>query len=144
MKIEQLLEKGSLKKARPDKEKAIQSIKVAESKLEESERSLAAHLYESAVVFAYMAMFHAARAILFQDGYTEKSHFAIAVYLQEKHPAKLGLDLINKFNTQRVMRHEGLYGLDTDFKKEDAELAIKDAKEFLKKIKELIKQACQK
>ena len=47
------------------------------------------------------------------------------------------MTLISKFNTLKTQRHEGLYGLETDFAKEDAELAINDAVEFLEKIKQI-------
>lgn len=138
MNIDQLIEKGLLKKDTQDDKKAAQSLKVAKSKLEQAKKSLKADLPEPTIIYAYMTMFHAARAILFKDGYIEKSHFAIVVYLEEKYSQKIGPALINKLNTLRTLRHEGLYGLDSEFSNEEAESAIKDAEEFLEQIKRLI------
>lgn len=138
MKIERLIEKKLLKKESPDIEKSRQSIKVAQTKLDNAKKSVESDLYESAIIFSYMAMFHAARAILFKEGYTEKSHFAVVEYLKERHSRTIGTTLISRLNTLKTQRHEGLYGLEADFTKEDAELAVKHAKEFLQKIKALI------
>ncbi|MFH1669752.1 MAG: HEPN domain-containing protein [Candidatus Woesearchaeota archaeon] len=138
MKIGQLIEKGLLRKSTPDLEKARQSLKVAKAKLEEARRSLDAKIYEGTIVFAYMSMFHAARAILFSDGYTEKSHFAVIAYLEEKHTSTLRSDMISRFNTLRSQRHECLYGLEAEFSEEDAIQSIADAKEFLRKVEQMI------
>ena len=37
----------------------------------------------------------------------------------------------------KISRHESLYGLDPDFKKEDAEYAVEVANEFIKRINSL-------
>jgi uncharacterized protein (UPF0332 family) len=138
MKIDELIRKDLLKTTKPDKLKSDQSINVAVKKLEEAEKAYNAEIYESTIIFAYMAMFHAARAILFKEGFIEKSHYAVVMLLQERFSATLGIGLISKLDSMRTARHEGLYGLNTDFSEEDAKMAIQDAKEFLEKVKKIL------
>jgi uncharacterized protein (UPF0332 family) len=139
MKIEELIRKDLLKTTRPDRPKSDQSINVAAKKLEEAEKACNAEIYESTMIFAYMAMFHAARAILFKEGFMEKSHYAVVMFLQERFSAALGIGLISKLDSMRTARHEGLYGLHSDFSEEDAKMAILDAKEFLEKVRKLLR-----
>lgn len=101
MRIEHLIEKGLLRKEAPDNAKSYQSLVVSGTKLKEAQKALNAGIFEAAIVFSYMSMFHAARALLFKDGYLEKSHFAVVVFLKEKYSPELGSSLISKFNTCR-------------------------------------------
>ena len=137
MNIQEALEKGLLIRSSPDKRKAEQSLKVADEKAEEAQKSLDAELYESAIIFSYMAMFHSARSILFKGGYIEKSHYGLLVFLEELYEKKLGKNLIYEFNTMRISRHESLYGLEPDFTKEDAEHAVEIANKFIEKVNSL-------
>ena len=137
MNIKQAIEKGLLLKSNPDKEKSKQSIKIAYEKLEEAQKSFEAEIYESTIIFSYMAMFHSVRSLLFNQGYREKAHYGLLVFLEELYEEKLGRELVQEFNTMRISRHESLYGLEPDFKKGDAEYALKVAKEFLSKIDSL-------
>ena len=62
-----------LRRVPPSKDKALQSLKKATVWLKESEKSLDADATSSSILASYMSMFHAARSILFIDGYREKS-----------------------------------------------------------------------
>jgi len=58
-------------------------------------------------------MFHAARAILFIDGFREKSHFAVDRYLEDKY-ATTGLlekEWIDILDFYRETRHEDQYSI---------------------------------
>ena len=134
MNIKQAIEQGLLIKSKSDKSKSTQSLKIAKDKLEEAQKSLEADIYESTIVFSYMAMFHAARSLIFKTGYIEKSHYGILVFLEELYEKKLSKKLIHEFNTMRISRHESLYGLEPDFTKKDAEYAIEVAKKFIEKV----------
>ena len=89
MNVDECLEKGLLKRSQPDLKKAMRSIEIAEHKLELAEREFEAKIYENAIISAYTSMFHAARAILFRDGFTERSHYALFVYLSERYGDKI-------------------------------------------------------
>jgi uncharacterized protein (UPF0332 family) len=85
-------------------------------------------------------MFHAARAILFKDGFRDKSHYCIARYLEEKYVNKKELsryvvDLLDRF---RELRHVDLYELDFFALKKDAEEAIKSAELVINELSKLI------
>ncbi len=85
-------------------------------------------------------MFHAARALLYRDGYREKSHYCIARYLEEKHVQtgrlpQIVVDLIDRF---RELRHEDLYELEYSATREDAEEALENAKLVITYIKRIL------
>jgi len=138
MNIKECLEKGYLKKVNPDIDKAKQSSKIAEDKFDGALRSLEAELFESTIVFAYMAMFHSARALLFKDGFVERSHIAIITFLKEKYEPILGKKLIFEFNTARIARHDSLYGIDISFSANDAKNILDIAQNFINNVKNLI------
>ena len=138
MNIKECLERGYLRKDNPDIEKANQSLKIAENKFDESLKSFEAELFESTIVFSYMAMFHSARALLFKDGFIEKSHIAVISFLKEKYEQSIGKQLIYEFNTVRMARHDSLYGLNTHFSNNDAKHILDISQKFIDKIKTLL------
>lgn len=139
MNISDCIEQGLLKKALPDREKAAASLKMAMHKLDLAEKELASDIYENAIVSAYSSMFHSARSLLFRDGYTERSHFAVYVYLEEKYASKLERKYLTEFNTLRMERHEIMYGLEKSemSQQNESKRAIATAKEFLSAISKL-------
>ncbi|MDI6738484.1 MAG: HEPN domain-containing protein [Nanoarchaeota archaeon] len=141
MDINDCFVQGLLRKDRPDIEKADKSIQRARHKLENASAAFDASIYEDAVINAYAAMFHAARALLFRDGVVEKSHFGVYVYIKEKYHAKLEARFINELNALRLERHELWYGLEsTEVKEAEAEEVIGVAKEFIKAVDKLLQK----
>jgi len=65
----------------------------------------------SCVLVSYLAIFHAARAILFADGFREKSHFAVARYLESRYVDKGLLEekWVKLLDHYREMRHQDQY-----------------------------------
>jgi len=137
MNVKECLEKELLSKTDPDMRKAKKSILAAERKLLLAEAELKSELYEGCFISAYASMFHAARALLFKDGYKEKSHYAIYVYLEEKYSNKIQLKYINEFNNMRTERHNLMYGLDEiqETSQQEAKTTTKIVKEFIEIIK---------
>lgn len=88
-----------------------------------------------------MAMFHAARSILFFDGYREKSHACIARYLEEKYVKSQKLDIkwVELLDHSREIRHDDQYNLSFFSTEEEAENALQSAKAFLNEIENLFK-----
>jgi uncharacterized protein (UPF0332 family) len=82
LRFKDCVEKGLLKKLPASEHNAIRSINKAESWLKEAKKSFQGEAYDSSVLSSYLAMFHSARAILFIDGYREKSHACIVEDLQ--------------------------------------------------------------
>lgn len=128
-----------LRKIKPDNGKSKRSLEIAEQRLKEAERAISFEIFQFAVLEAYMSMFHASRALLYQDGIQEKSHFAIFIYLKEKYRDKIPLNILNFLNIHRIERHEAMYGLEYKPDKQDALRAIEDAKIFIEEIEKCIK-----
>jgi len=141
MKLEECFGKRLLRKERPDLEKSQRSMEVAETKLDEAEKAVSHKLFDAAIILAYTAMFHAARAILFRDGIVEKSHICLIEYLRETYvnTGKLREAAVNALDTLRIDRHETLYGLETKSNEREAEYSLEKAKEFLMTVKDLVK-----
>lgn len=137
MKVEELIGKRELRKTNVDIEKIKKSLDIAEVKLDESRRLFSAGFFETAFLTLYTSMFHAARSLLYRDGFQEKSHFSVYVYLQEKYSGKLPNSLINSFDEFRSHRHEILYGFEGNYKREEIEQAILEGEEFLEEVKRL-------
>lgn len=141
MDVKECLEKGLLKQDTPSGEKAEKSISMAELKLEKARQLLKLDILDMAQVNAYSAMFHAARAVLFTDGFREKSHYAVYVYLKEKYSSKIEPKFLNELNILRLERHDIFY----DFEEPELDAgeiskSILLIEEFIKKIKEVIKK----
>ena len=139
MNVEECLDKGLLVKIKPDLEKAVSSIKMAQRKLGLADKEFKHEIHENALISAYTSMFHSARALLFKDGFKERSHYAVWVYLNEKYRDKLEKKHVGELNALRLQRHELMYALEAEeVKEENAKEAIKMAREFLEAVSKII------
>ncbi len=138
--MKECLAKDLLKLDKKDPQRASKSIRAAEHKLELAEKSLQARIYEDTILNAYAAMFHSARSLLYRDGFAEKSHYAVYVYLKEKYGNKIEQRFLNELNNLRLERHEVLYGLSSlEIEYKEAKDVLGIAIEFTEKIKSLLK-----
>jgi len=135
------LKEGLLRKIPPSKDKAAQSLKKAQEWLKEAENSLKGDAFNSSILASYMVMFHAARTILFLDGFREKSHACVARYLEEKYvkTGKLDKKWVELLDHSREIRHDDQYDLSFFSTKKDAENALKSANDFLVEIERLFR-----
>jgi len=135
------LKEGLLRKIPSSKDKAAQSLKKAQEWLKEAENSLKGDAFNSSILASYMVMFHAARTILFFDGFREKSHACVARYLEEKYvkTGKIDKKWIELLDHSREIRHDDQYNLSFFSTKEDAENALKSAKDFFATMEGLFK-----
>ncbi len=142
--IEDLIKKGLLTKTLPDVKKAEKSIELAENRIEKAQEEIAVELFDDALISAYTSMFHASRALLFVDGYKERSHYALCEYIREKYSGKLEARFINELNVLRTIRHKVIYGDEDLNSKEvqetEAEQATKLAESYLQAVKKLIRK----
>lgn len=127
-----------LREIAPDKEKTKKSLEISNQSLSDAKKAIELGIFEFAVLKSYMAMFHAARGLLYKDGIQEKSHFAIFIYLKEKYRDKISLHILNLLNIHRTERHEAMYGLEYKPGKQDAVIALEDAETFVNEIKKYI------
>jgi len=134
--------KRLLRRVTPSADKARQSMKRAEKWLEEAEKSLNNELYDSCLISSYLAMFHSARAVLFRDGWREKSHYCIARYLEEMYvkKGKLEREWIDLLDRLRETRHADQYEVSYFATREEAESALTIAFEFVKRMERLLEE----
>ena len=140
------MKQGLLRKIPPSKDKATQSLKKAREWLKEAENSLKGEAFSSSILASYMVMFHAARTILFLDGFREKSHACVARYLEEKYvkTGKLDKKWVELLDHSREIRHDDQYDLSFFSTKKDAENALKSANDFLVEIERLFRTILNK
>lgn len=134
------IKKGLLRKIPPSKGKAERSIEKAKGWLQESEKNIEAGAHNSAVLSSYLAMFHSARAILFKDGYREKSHACVARYLEGLYVKKKLLDKkwVELLDHYRELRHSDQYNLSFFTTETEAKKALESAKGFVEIMEDLI------
>ncbi|ASJ17582.1 HEPN domain-containing protein [Thermococcus chitonophagus] len=116
------------------------SLKRAEEWLIEAEANLKFASYRTSLIASYLAMFHSARALLFRDGWREKSHFCVARFLEEFYvkTGKLEREWVDLLDRMRELRHADQYDVSYSPTKEEAEEALKLAKQFVGKIKKIL------
>ncbi len=138
---EECLRQGLLRKIPASKDQARRSLHKAQRWLEEAKRTLASEALSATVLAAYLAMFHAARAILFRDGFREKSHACVARYLDSYVTrGRLEQKWVDLLDHSREMRHEDQYDLSFISTHDDATQAVRSAGAFLTRMKQLMEQ----
>lgn len=140
LRFKDCIEKGLLRQLPVSEDNAIRSISKAESWLKEAEKSFRGEAYDSSVLSSYLAMFHSARAILFLDGYREKSHACVARYLEEHYVSKKKLEKkwVELLDHHREIRHNDQYDLSFYSSVEEAKEAFESAEQFLTRMKHLL------
>lgn len=85
---------------------------------------------------------HSARAILFLNGFREKSHYCAARYLKEKYVKKklLVMKWIEFLDHYRDMRHDDQYNMSFFATKKEAEKALKNAQGFAEEMRKLLER----
>ena len=136
------ISKGLLRKIPSSRGKAERSLHRARQWLNESEKNIRAKAYNSSVLSSYLAMFHSARAILFKDGFREKSHACVARYLEKTYVNKrlLPEKWIDLLDHYRELRHSDQYDLSFFSTEEEAKRALKSAQGFVKIMGDLLKK----
>lgn len=106
--------------------------------VERSKDSTADEDYKWATIQAYYSMFHAAKALVLQKGFREKSHYCLIVALKELYVKKglLSSEMVENLELCLRLRHDADYGL--IYEKDSAETAVQYAESFLLKAKKLL------
>ena len=139
MRASDCFKKRLLRKGKPDLLKASKALEMSEYKRERAEELFENCFYEESIVTSYTSMFQAARALLFKDGITEKSHACVVSYLRENYAKSLGPDRISWLDTFRLERHESFYGLDpSELDKKDSKDALNKSEKFFNSVEDII------
>ncbi len=139
--IEDLFTRGLLKRAERSKELAEKSLKQAEFFLNETIDLIRLEKKRMAIIALYNAYFHVTRALLFKDGVKEKSHYAVARYLEYEYvdKGKLNRNFLLVLDAMRDHRHESQYAVDEIEIEIDFEGYIETCKKFIEIVRVILK-----
>jgi len=135
-KLKRLLADRKILRIKPDKALVLKEVEGAESDLATAKESLEDCNFKWATVQGYYSIFHAARALLFSEGFREKSHSALLIAVQELFNQKLEESLIQGFRDAMNLRQTADYGL--TFSAVASVTVIETAEKFLFRTKELL------
>ncbi len=136
MNLEQCFSEGLLRPFKFERDAIEKEISVSKRYILDVNKCIREEMYDLAVVAVYTSMFHAARAILFRDGFKERSHICLIEYVREKYPYLN--EFVKVLDIYRESRHAALYGIDVNFIKEDATYGMKVAEKFIERVEEEI------
>jgi uncharacterized protein (UPF0332 family) len=135
--FDECLKKGMIKPFPRNSDNIRREMASAESDRLLAHETFSHDDYLWATVQAYYAMFHAARSVLFDAGYREKSHHCLGVFLEKLvDDARLDSRYLNYFSVVRDLREKANY--DLSYSRENAETALKFADAFIEKMNSLI------
>jgi uncharacterized protein (UPF0332 family) len=134
--VDDCFRKGLLKQDKPQKDLALKDLRQAEFFLSETEDLLSEKKIMAAIAL-YNAFFHCARALLWKDGITERSHFCIARYIEENYLPELE-KFLNSFETMMSIRHNVQYSTEPAEVEEDLEELHDLCEKFIEKVKMIL------
>ena len=135
--LEECFRKGYIQRSPYAETLVKESMEKADNLLAQAKSNFENSSFDSALVMSYSAAFNAARAVLFRDGYREKSHECVIRYLEAKHP-EIPSELIALLDRYRTSRHGVLYDVRYSATKIEAEEALEFAEGFIREIEKII------
>jgi len=138
--FEKCLKRGKIRVFSRGKALVGKELAVAQSDLEEAQESFKRGKYKWATIQCYYSMFHSARALIYNKNYRERSHHCLIVALRALYveTKQLSFTFVEALQKAKTLREQAdYYG---EFSKITAEELLKDAKEFLGKASEILKQ----
>ncbi len=139
MGFEQLIADGKFKRISSALDMVEKELSESDYDLAKAKKCLENEDFKWAIVKSYYAMFHSAKAVLIKNGFMEKSHFAVYLFLEELgKDGKLNFHFINDFKAAMHARE----GADYHYKHSSstAEDMVKMAEEFIEEMKLVIEK----
>ncbi|MCK4352151.1 HEPN domain-containing protein [candidate division WOR-3 bacterium] len=133
------LRKGKIRPFPRGRELMQKELDFADSDLDEAKRSFENKRYKWSTIQSYYAMFHTARALLYLEGYRERSHHCLIVALRTLYVSKKLLSslFIEALQLGKRLREDAdYYG---EFSADGANKMLTSAIEFLNETKKIIK-----
>jgi uncharacterized protein (UPF0332 family) len=138
--FEKCLERGKIKTFSKAKQLVFKELELAKEDLKTAKESFGNENYKWGTIQAYYSMFHSARALIYQKGYREKSHFCLAEALKSFYVSEntLPVKFLEALQLGKSLRENAdYYG---DFDKDGTESMLESAKDFLKEAKKILKR----
>ncbi|MEW6329699.1 MAG: HEPN domain-containing protein [Candidatus Micrarchaeota archaeon] len=137
MSFEECVREGLIKKSENARDRVGQSLSLGDRFLGSAEKNFKIDEYEVCEIISYNALFHYARALLFDKGYIERSHACLFLALNHFYPKNK--ELFIRAGKLRIERHNLQYsGFAAD--KESARFSLEFVREFGKTAKGLLKK----
>jgi uncharacterized protein (UPF0332 family) len=108
----------------------------AKNDLETAKKSLKTGDYKWATVQAYYSIFHAARALLYNKDFRERSHRGLLSALKLLYPSKIIGSIMEDFSEAMRLREQADYGL--VYSEDSARVSVEDAKSFLEETTKIL------
>ncbi|MFH1752264.1 MAG: HEPN domain-containing protein [archaeon] len=136
--FEECLNQRLLRKIKPSTKQALSQLEKAAVLLDEAKSSLETCKSNSAFIVAYTAMLDSAKAVLFRDGFREKSHACVIKYLETNYLKEFGVSTIKLLDGYREKRHRVMYDGEFYADLDDATRIVNFATEFIKTVKKIV------
>ncbi len=133
--FEECVRTGKLKPSQDAKVMVEKELRAAAGDLNDALQGLAGGRWKWSTIQAYYVMFHAARALIYNHGYREKSHYCLRIaveYLYSEIPSQM----IEDFQTAKIMRENADY--EENFSDIGAQKIVRSAEGFLKFAKNVL------
>ena len=136
--FQKALEKRRILKFSRGKQLVKKELQAAQDDLLEAQDRFKNKKYKYATITAYYSIFHSARALIYSEGYREKSHYYLLVAVQALFTERKLLDeeLAKDFHNAMILREDADYH--GEFSRDGAKNAIESAIKFLQKTKTLL------
>ncbi len=132
------VERGLLRRIAPSKEKALQCIKKSSELLEEARACLENGQLNATVLAGYTALLNAERAVLFRDGWRERSHECTIRYLEKNYGREITPDVITLLERYKTSRHDTQYDVTYSPDEMEAASLLEFTEEFIKTARGII------
>ncbi|MBI5149768.1 MAG: HEPN domain-containing protein [Candidatus Omnitrophica bacterium] len=115
-------------------------LETAQEDLKVAQESLKRGNDKWATIQAYYAMFHTARALLYSQGYREKSHYCLIVAIKSIFVESGDLDVrfVEAFQTAKVLRENADY--ENEFSMESARELVEKSEQFLDRAQVILRE----
>ena len=139
LEYKECLQKQKIRKFIRGRSLASKELRTAESDLKRAGATCKQKDYKWATIQGYYAMFHSARALLYQENFRERSHYCLIIALRELYVKTKILDasFIETLQRAKILRENADYY--ERFSKESAGKILDKAEEFLDQAKKIFK-----
>ncbi len=134
--LRKLLKERRIIRSRTSSRMVAKELKGSGSDLATAKASYEAGDHKWATVQAYYSIFHAARALLYNRGFRERSHRGLLKALAELYPRNTMSGMLVVFEESKNLREDADYGL--VYSEQGAGQALEDAKVFFEESKMIL------
>lgn len=120
------------------KDKVKTELKAAKEDLRNAKNFLRSRNFKYTTIAGYYSLFHAARALLYSQGFRERSHYCLKIAINELFVEEglLDKEYLDLFDEALGLREAANYG--SIYSENGAKIATEGAKRFLKAVLEIL------